>query len=171
MSIKQEQSIDYEGVYKVVNRAFGRTDEAELVNKLRNSEAFMPELSLVGWYDDEIVGHILFTKIQIISDQNQAFESLALAPLAVKPEFQRKGVGSKLIEAGLSKAKALGYQSVIVWGHANYYPQFGFLPAHQWNIKAPVPVKPEVFMAIELTKDSLKNVSGIVKYAPEFGIN
>jgi putative acetyltransferase len=170
MSIKQEQSTDYESVYGVVSSAFGRADEAELVNKLRHSMAFIPELSLVGWQNNEIVGYILFTKIQIIDELNQTFESLALAPLAVKPEFQRKGVGSQLIEAGFSKAKELGYQSVVVLGHANYYPRFGFLPAYQWNIKASFAVKPEVFMALELTKDSLKNVSGIVKYAPEFGI-
>lgn len=129
----------------------------------RKSSAFIPELSLVAQYQEEIVGYILFTKIKI--DQHI---SLALAPLAILPAFQRKGVGKKLILEGHRIAKELGYSSVIVLGHPTYYSRFGYTPASKWNIKAPFDIPDEVFMAIELVPNSLKHTNGKVEYAQEF---
>ena len=118
--------------------------------------------------DSQVIGHILFSKIQIIGD-TQTHESLALAPMAVHPQFQKQGIGGKLITRGLSEAKKLGYESVVVLGHAQYYPRFGFTPASQWNIRCPFEVPDEAYMALELQEDSLKDKSGIVKYADAFG--
>jgi len=167
--IRQEKKDDRSSVYEVNEISFGRDSEAKLVDALRkNKEAFIPGLSIIAIVDNEIVGHILFTKIEIINNRGEAHESLALAPMAVKPGYQKKGIGGQLIQSGLEKAKALGYTSVIVVGHEHYYPRFGFVPAEKWNIKAPFEVPAIVFMGMELVKDGLKGIEGTVKYPKEF---
>ena len=165
--VRQEQSADHEAVYLIHLRAFKQAHEADLVNALRNSQAFIPALSLVALMDDKVVGHILFTRIVII-DGTASHESLALAPVAVEPAYQRLGLGNALIREGLSGARELGFKSVIVLGHEQYYPRFGFAPASQWQIKAPFEVPENAFMALELVPGSLEGVSGTVKYAKEF---
>ncbi|MFS0821913.1 GNAT family N-acetyltransferase [Bacillus sp. 1P02SD] len=171
--IRQEIHEDYYETEEVVRRAFINeeySDKTEhfLVNRIRNSDAFIPELSLVSVnQEDKIVGHILLSKIQI-NDGVRSVESLALAPVSVIPEFQRRGIGSQLIRAALEKTKELGYQSVIVLGHKEYYPRFGFKQANIWNIKAPFDVPNELFMALELADGSLENVQGVVEYSAAF---
>ena len=166
--IRQETDADFLNVYELNKAAFGQDNEAKLVDALRKSKAFIPDLSLVATIDNIIAGHILFTKIMIKDDSGSENESLALAPMAVKPELQRQGIGGQLIKQGLFKAKEIGYRSVIVLGHEHYYPKFGFVPAEKWNIKAPFDVPENVFMGIELVKDGLINVKGIVHYSKEF---
>lgn len=170
MEIRPEHIEDYDAVYALNNLAFGQANEAKLVDLLRDSDAFIPELSLVAVLDKKIVGHILFSEIQIENEQKKITKSLALAPMAVLPEFQQKGIGSQLITTGLDTAKNLGYKSVIVLGHEQYYPKFGFEPAVKWNIRAPFDVPSNAFMAIELVMDGLKNVNGTVKYPKAFEI-
>ncbi len=168
VKIRQENKEDIKEVYEINSVAFGQEDEAKLVDLLRDSDTFVPELSLVALIDEKIVGHILFTKIKIVDQRQNEFGSLALAPLAVIPELQKKGIGGKLIRAGLDKAKELYFKSVIVLGHKHYYPKFGFVPTSKWNIKSPFDVSTEAFMAIELIEDGLKDVCGTVKYPKEF---
>ena len=91
-----------------------------------------------------------------------------MAPMSVVPEYQRRGVGKQLVTEGLKRAKSIGYKSVIVLGHSEYYPKFGFEPASKWNIKAPFDVPDNVFLAIELEEGGLKGVSGAVEYPDEF---
>lgn len=168
IQIRQEYKDDFKAIDEVNNSAFGQDNEAKLVGLLRNTDAFVPELSLVAILDNKIVGHILFTKIKIKDSHQNEFDSLALAPLAVRPECQQKGIGAQLIQSGLEKARELNFESVIVLGHEHYYPKFGFAPADQWNIKAPFDVPANVFMGLELIENGLKNVSGTVQYAKEF---
>ncbi len=168
VKIRQENKGDFDAVFEVNKLAFGQGTEANLVGLLRQSKAFVPELSLVATLDNKIVGHILFTKIQIVNDDNSETESLALAPMAVRPEFQHKGIGAELIKHGLDKARELKHKSVIVLGHEHYYPKFGFVQAAKWNIKSPYEVPASAFMAIELVSDGLKNTNGLVKYPKEF---
>lgn len=122
ITIRKEEEKDYKQVFELTEEAFREmvhSDHQEqfLVEKLRKSDAFIPELSLVAENEDgRIAGHILFTKLKIING-TESFESLALAPVSVKPEFQNQGLGGKLIAEGHRIAKELGYQSVILIGH------------------------------------------------------
>lgn len=168
ITIRQAKEEDYPAIYEVNTAAFEQDNEARLIALLRNSPAFIPELSLIAIHNDEIVGHILFTKIQIKDENGKVHESLALAPMAVIPQLQKQGIGGQLIQAGLAIAKELGYPSVIVLGHEHYYPRFGFVPADKWNIKSPFDVPSNVFMAIELVNGGLTGVSGMVHYPPAF---
>ncbi|MDX2045230.1 MAG: N-acetyltransferase [Chitinophagaceae bacterium] len=168
LKIRQENKDDIKEIYEVTTLAFGQENEAKLVDLLRDGDSFVPELSLVATIDNKIVGHILFTKIKITDDKQNEFDSLALAPMAVKPDIQKKGIGGQLIRAGLDKARELNFKSVIVLGHEHYYPKFGFVPANKWNIKSPFDVPANVFMGLELMEGGLKNVSGTVKYPKEF---
>jgi putative acetyltransferase len=136
IKIRHETASNYPAVKKVNDLAFNQPDEGILVDKLRLNPAFIPELSLVAEFEGQIIGHILFSPIRIINN-DQVFQSLALAPMAVLPEFQKKGIGKKLVISGLNSARKSIYQSVIVLGHKDYYPKFGFRPASNWHIKAP----------------------------------
>ena len=169
LEIRQENIDDYEDVYNVVKIAFEGAEhsdgnEQDLVIELRKSENFIQKLSLVAIKDNKIVGYILFTKIKI-----ENHEEIALAPLAVLPEYQKQGIGSMLIEQGHKIAKQLGYHYSIVLGSENYYPRFGYIPAIQYGIKAPFQVPDENFMAIKLNDTNIE-IKGTVEYAKEFEI-
>lgn len=169
--IRQEAQEDHRPVYALHEAAFGQRDEADLVDALRkNAAAFVPELSLVATQEERIVGHILFTRVQIRDDEGRLHPSLALAPMAVSPGSQKTGIGGQLIREGCARAKELGFGSVIVLGHAHYYPRYGFRPASTWKIRAPFAVAAEAFMALELVPAALDRVSGMVVYPPEFGV-
>jgi predicted N-acetyltransferase YhbS len=166
--IRQETKKDINIVCEVVRLAFEDVehsdhDEYNLVNRLRRSNAFVPELSLVAEFDGEIVGHILFTKIKI-----GEHTALALAPVSVLPKCQGKRIGEKLILEGHKRASDLGFDSIIVLGHQTYYSRFGYTTASKWKIKAPFDVPEECFMAVELVPNGLEYVSGIVEYTKEF---
>jgi predicted N-acetyltransferase YhbS len=166
--IRQEQEKDFGAVYQVVKSAFETMEEAsgdeqDLVNRLRKSPAFIPELSLVAELDGQVIGHILFTKMKIGDHP-----SLALAPVAVLPAYQKQGIGGKLIEEGHRIARDLGYGSIIVVGHPAYYPRFSYTRASTWAIQAPFDVPDEAFMVLELREGGLKGVSGMIAFAPEF---
>ncbi|MGG0650468.1 N-acetyltransferase [Bacillus mycoides] len=171
VTIRQEQKNDYRKTEEVVKEAFLNEEfsdkkEHELVKRIRECDAFIPELSIVA-VDEEIVGHIMLSKITIEQD-GTTVDSLALAPVSVAPSHQKKGIGGKLIGAALEKAKEPGYGSVVVLGHPEYYPKFGFKKASEWNIKAPFEVPEEVFMVMELTENALEGVEGVVQYSSAF---
>ncbi len=165
--IRQEEASDFPAVYDLNSQAFKRKQEARLVDRLRLSDDFIPELSLVATLEGKVVGYILFSKISIIDNDKENI-SLSLAPIAVCAEMQHKGIGSRLIYAGLDKAKELGYQSVIVLGHPDYYPRYGFEPTTKWQIRPPFNIPEKSFMAIELVEGGLSDVRGIVRYSKEF---
>jgi len=168
IKIRQETKNDFPSVYDLNKSAFGQENESKLVEALRESDAFIPELSLIASLDNKIVGYILFTKIKIKDDFGNENDSLALAPISVSPTLQKQGIGGQLIKYGLIKARELGHKSVIVLGHEKYYPRFGFIPADKWNIKAPFDVPINVFMGMELVEDGLKDVKGTIQYPKEF---
>ena len=165
--LRPERPDDREAIAHVHGDAFGRQEEADLVDALRRSTGFIPELSLVAIHGGQIVGHVLFTRI-VVRGERQPHPALALAPLAVLGSHQRRGLGSALVERGLEQAQALGHELVIVLGHPEYYPRFGFVPAGQHGIRPPFPVREEAFMARELRMGVLGQMKGQVEYPPEF---
>lgn len=173
VTIRKSLPRDFETISHVVEQAFRDVEMSDqnehiLVGRLRVSDAYVPELSIVAENKSgQIVGHILVTKIRIVEGKNSE-GSLALAPVSVLPIFQNQGIGSRLIKAALEKARELGFQSVIVLGHPDYYPKFGFRKAADWGIHPPFDVPENVFMALELVAGSLDQVSGVVEYPEPF---
>jgi predicted N-acetyltransferase YhbS len=170
--IRQEKKDDYNLVERLVKEAFETEEHSDhtehlLVERIRNSDAFIPELSIIAQLGNEIVGHILLTKINIKNSSN-SYESLALAPISVKSKYQKRGIGGRLIAESHEIAKSLGYKSIILLGHEKYYPKFGYQQANKFGIRLPYDVPEENCMVIELFKDSLKNISGLVEYSSEF---
>jgi len=170
VQIRPEDPGDYAAVYEVNRAAFGQEAESILVEKIRRSPDFIPELSLVAAHDGRIVGHILFSLIRVrIQDQpDQERPVLSLAPMAVHPEFQSRGIGSALVRRGLEIARDLGHTVVVVVGHADYYPRFGFAPARAKGLEAPFPVPDEAFMTLELEPYGLEGLNGMLAYPPAF---
>ena len=172
--IRQEKPEDHEDVFNLIKAAFlneSNSDHQEqfLVDRIRKSYAFIPELSLVAEVDNKLVGYVLLSEITIQNDKNK-FPALALAPVAVLPEFQSKGIGSKLLKQAHQKARELDYKLVIVLGHEEYYPRFEYEPAINFDIQAPFEVPKKNFMLKELVPDAAKHIFGIVVYPEEFHI-
>jgi len=172
VSIRQENSNDFNSVFILIEKAFKfekYSDHKEqfLVERLRNSESFIPELSLIAEFNNKVVGHILITKLKIKNEQNE-FDSLSLAPVSVLPEYQGNGIGGMLIEQAHKIALKLGYKSIVLLGHEKYYPRFGYQQADKFGIELPFDVPKENCMAIELIENGLNGVSGTVEYPKEF---
>lgn len=174
--IRKENLEDIPRVQDLLKEAFRNTEHSDgsehrLVESLRKSKNFIPDLSIVAsGIENEIIGHILFTPIQILKDDGSYQQSLALAPVSVSPAHQNKGIGGLLIGRGHDIAKWIGFKSVILLGHPAYYQRFGYKPASLWGIQAPMDVPDEAFMALELRHGSLDGAAGRVKYPTEFGI-
>jgi len=164
-TIRAEQAEDHAAIRRVVELAFGHRNEADLVDALRTHAH--PHISLVAVLDGQVVGHIFFSPVSIESD-GDAFLAIGLAPLAVLPDYQNKGIGTELVQAGLRECRRLGHEVVVVLGHPEYYPRFGFVPASQRGIRSEYDVADEVFMVAELTPGALKGREGLVKYHAEF---
>jgi putative acetyltransferase len=163
-TVRPEESRDADGVRLVNQRAFGRPSEAALVDALRSSAGAM---SLVATVGTTVAGHILFTAVQV-GDVKTRMSAAGLAPMAVLPEYQRQGIGSQLVRAGLDACRAEGHGLVVVVGHPEFYPRFGFVPASTIGLEYEHPVHPEAFMVLELQAGALAQVRGIVRYRPEF---
>ncbi len=166
MIVRQEQPEDKEGIFELNALAFGQEDEGQIVDKIRTGENYIPELSLVLAHEDKIMGHILFSKAKIKGEQEH--ETLVLAPMAITPTFQKRGMGSLLLREGLRTAEKMGFESIFVLGHPEYYPKFGFKKASDWNIKCPFEAPDNAFMAIELVEGALSNKEGVVEYDEAF---
>ncbi|WP_421378756.1 GNAT family N-acetyltransferase [Bacillus salacetis] len=168
MIIRKETHEDIDAIKRVNDSAFNGDNEGKLVNSIRNSDLFIPELSLCAVaHDGEIIGHLLMS-IVFIETKGNSIPTLALAPMAVLPNWQNKGIGTKLVSEGLLKARELGFQHVVVLGHPDFYPKFGFEKASSKGILPPFPVPEEVFMVMELQEGSLQGKKGMVKYPPSF---
>jgi putative acetyltransferase len=163
--LRQEQPGDREQIRIVNEAAFGRPDEADLVDRLHLERKVL--LSLVAEFGSKIIGHILFSRMTIETSQ-ASLAAVSLAPMAILPDFQRLQVGTKLINAGLAQLGVGGERIVIVLGHPKYYPRFGFSTEKARSLASPFP--PEAFMALELADGALDDVVGTVRYPPAFGL-
>lgn len=165
-STRPEQPADAFTIREVVLAAFPTSEEADLVDRLRgDAQAWVDGLSQVAMTTDgRVVGHALLTRCHI-----DGRPALALAPCSVLPAFQRQGAGSAAIRAGLEAARALEENMVVVLGHAEYYPRFGFTPAAQWQIRAPFEAPDEAMMALPLDPAQSTPV-GTIGYPEAFGV-
>jgi putative acetyltransferase len=168
LTIRAETTDDYPHIYRITEAAFGQSNEAVLVDLLRAAEHFDPELSLVAEKDGAVVGHVLFYPMDIELDSGGAYEVLSLAPVSVAPEHQRKGIGARLIREGLARGRECGYPAVVLVGHPDYYPRFGFRRASEWELRLPFEAPDEAFMAMELVPRALADKAGVVRYPPQF---
>ena len=163
VSIRPEEPRDALGVRETNEQAFGTSLEAGLVDALRGASG---SVALVATIDDRVVGHILFTPVTL--DPPADVRVAGLAPMSVLPEYQRSGVGAALVRAGLEECRRRQYAAVVVVGHPEYYPRFGFVPGHTKRLQCEFPVPQEAFMVLELAAGALAGVSGVVRYRPEF---
>ena len=165
--IRYEQPEDRAAIRHVHAHAFGQPQEANLVDALRQAKALL--ISLVAVQDGRLVGHIAFSPVTIVSETTTV-EAIGLGPLAVLPADQRTGIGARLVTAGLTACRETAYGIVVVLGHPDYYPRFGFTPAQPhgivWEHEAP----PETFMVHELHEGVLAHTRGVVKYRHAFDV-
>ena len=152
--------------YKTVT--YSNHCEQIMVERLRNSNAFIPELSIVAEEDNKILGHILLTRIQIHKG-DQSFDSLILAPLSIRAEYQNKGIGKRLVLESHRVAKDLGFEFVAVLGHAEYYSKFGYVMTSKYDIEIPIKISEANSMITSLTAGNFSEIAGgKIEYSDEF---
>jgi len=166
ISIRRERPEDIAPIRTVNEAAFEQTTEADIIDALRD---VCPDvLSLVAESDGEIVGHILFSPVTI-EDGSPSRQGMGLAPMAVTPDRQRQGIGSELVQAGLEILRKQGCPFVIVLGHPEFYPRFGFVPASRYGLRCQWEGVPDAaFMVLVLDASSMAGVSGVARYREEF---
>ena len=164
MQIRNEEPADWAAVHAVNEAAFGRSAEADLVDALR--EQATPLVSLVAEKDGDVVGHILFSLVSL--GAHAELKIMGLAPMAVAPGHQRQGIGTLLVPAGLEECRRLGCLAVVVLGHPEFYPRFGFVPSSRFGIGCEYEAPEEAFMALELCPGALSGKSGTVQFHAAF---
>lgn len=164
MLVRGEQERDRANAHAVNLAAFDTPLEAALVDRLR--EAAHPLVSLVGLDGESVIGHILFSPVVLSGHED--LRIMGLGPMAVVPAHQRKGVGSVLVRAGLERCRELEYGAVVVLGHPEYYPRFGFVPAVSAGIRCEYDAPEEAFMVVELKPGYLRNSQGTIRYHAAF---
>jgi putative acetyltransferase len=164
LTIRPEQPRDIPSVREVNLSAFPTPAEADLVDVLRIAAA--PAISLVADLDESVVGHIFFSPVTLANWPD--LRVMGLAPLAVGSRWQRRGIGSALVAAGVESCRQRGCEAIVVLGHAGFYPRFGFVPASRFGIGCEYDVPDDHFMALELQRGILRDKSGTVRYHSAF---
>ena len=165
LTIRPEGKEDFSAIRQINRKAFNTDAEANLVDALRKSNVEI--ISLVAEYNDIPVGHILFSEVSL-DGHCPDIRLSGLAPMAVLPEYQRQGIGSQLIREGTRTCLDAGYSAVVVLGHPQFYPRFGFMPSVSFKITSEFDVPDDVFMIKELRKKALTNCSGTIMYHVAF---
>lgn len=165
ITIRSERPEDKDAVYAVNRAAFGREDEARLVDTMRQAGDL--SLSLVALVAGRIVGHVAFSPVTI--EHNPKGHMIwGLAPIAVLPDHQRQGVGKALIQEGLTQCRAIGTDAIVLLGHTSYYPRFGFVPTPRYNLQYKGEDFGDAFMILELTEGAAAHLTGRVDYVGAF---
>jgi putative acetyltransferase len=163
--IRRETAEDFAGIHEVNEQAFGQPGEAALVDRLRLRSTLT--ISLVAVQENQVIGHIAFSPVTFSPDF-PALRAVGLAPVAVLPSQQRRGIGSQLVRAGLVECRRAGYGLVLVVGYPAFYHRFGFVATNLFNIRCEYPVPEDAFMLLELQPGALTGVAGVARYQPEF---
>ncbi len=162
VEVRDEDPRDLPAIHALNTLAFGQEQESNIVDALRRNGA--ARLSLVAIGGGSVVGHIMYSPIRI----GDRLEGAALGPMAVHPDHQRKGIGSRLVRAGNERLREVGCPYIIVLGHAEYYPRFGFEPASAYGVACEWEVPDDVFMLLVLDEAKMRGVSGRSTYRSEF---
>lgn len=165
LTIRDERPEDQVAIRRLNEEAFGQPLEGRLVDLLRANAGVL--LSLVAVADEQVVGHILFSPVQLEAGERM-LEGAGLGPMSVSPELQRRGIGSRLIEEGTRRIQQQALPFIVVIGHPDYYPRFGFTPANRHGLTCQWDVPDGVFMVLPLTPSRLEGVSGLARYREEF---
>ena len=165
MIVRREEPQDIAAIRFVNEQAFGGSVEAHAIDALRDRGA--ATLSLVAVIDERVVGHLFFSPVTIESPE-RSWPGLGLAPLTVLPEYQRQGIGTALMNEGLEECRRLGHERVIVLGHPDYYPRFGFERASRYGVRFEFEAPDEACMILALQPGALDGVSGVANYQPEW---
>lgn len=165
MILRNERPDDLEPIRAINRQAFKGEAEVHLIDQLRRDGDIV--LSLVALVNGEAVGHILFSELESLT-HGGSIKAVALAPMAVKPEFQEHGIGSALVERGLAICRELGYTVVVVLGHPDYYPRFGFSAEKAQALQSPYAMLGSAYMALDLVPGALDGVEGTVRYPEAF---
>ena len=165
-----EESIqDRAGIRTVHTVSFGRAGEADVVDQLRKTCSTF--ISIVAKVGNDVIGHILFTPVRLIQDQDWSIEGMGLAPLAVLPEYQNRGIGTELCKEGLKQVASAGYPFVVVLGDPSFYARFGFEPASKYGIRCAFEGIPEEDFMIIINKPKIMNgANGVAYYQQEFDV-
>lgn len=176
VSIRLEKKEDYRAVENLTREAFWNIygpgcDEHLMVHQLRKSEAYVDVLDFVSVSSNDIIGHIIYSKADVMTASGQVIHGLTFGPVSVLPKYQDMGIGSELIRFSLKKAKQYGYPFVIIFGDPKYYKRFGFKPASSFNIQTEKGESFDAFMALELIEDTFKGISGTFKTHYDFKVS
>jgi putative acetyltransferase len=175
IELRSEQPEDAAAIREIHRLAFGRPAEADIVDSIRAADAAVLSMVAVelegarsiGDATTPLMGHVLYTKVTVAGEDG-GVSLLGLAPVAVLPSHQGRGVGTMLIEASLEQLRAEGCLAVVVVGDPQYYPRFGFLPGSRWGLRWEADAPDDVFMVVELFPGALAGIHGTVRFRPEF---
>jgi predicted N-acetyltransferase YhbS len=174
--LRLEQPADYRAIEELTREAFWGLnhpgcDEHLLVHRLRAVPAFVPELDYVAEVDGKLVGNVMYSRAKIVDQAGNECETLTFGPLSVLPEYQNQGIGKALMIRTIDEARQLGYHSILVFGHPDYYPRFGFRRAGEFGITTANGDNFDAFMALPLYDGALDGVSGRFYEDPVFEVN
>ncbi len=164
-SIRLEEKQDYKKVEYLTREAFWDLyrpgcSEHLIVHKIREVPAFVKELSYIACDDDNVIGNIIYSKAKVVNDENKEFEVLCMGPLGVLPPFQKKGIGSLLMNSSIKKTRELGFKAIVTFGNPKYYQRFGFVNAKNYGITTSSGENFDAFMALELFDGALDGITG-----------
>jgi predicted N-acetyltransferase YhbS len=165
ISIRPEEERDYKEVENLTREAFWDLYrpgcvEHLIVHNIRKAPAFVRTLSYVACDDEVIVGNIVYSKAKIINDENSEFEALCMGPLSVLPSYQRRGIGTLLMDLSIKKAREMGFKAIVIFGNPQYYHRFGFANAGKYGIKTSSGENFDAFMVLELFAGALQGITG-----------
>ena len=174
--IRKTDKINYYQTENLTREAFWNLyrsgcDEHLVLHQLRESNSYVEELDLIAIYEGEIIGHVISTKAHVIDTENKEHEVLCVGPIAILPDFQNKGIGTKLLDFSISVAGKLGYKGMILFGNPDYYHRFGFRNAQEFGITTKEGLNFEPFMVLELQENGMEEINGKFYEAKAFTIN
>lgn len=169
IELRPEEPEDAAAIRDLHRLAFGGNTEADIVDTVRQAGAMVLSMVAVdAGGAGPVVAHVLYTRVMVTVEDGEDVSLLGLAPVAVLPSHQGRGIGTLLVEASLEQVRAEGHPAVVVVGDPGYYQRFGFLPGSRWGLRWEVDAPDEAFMAAELSPGALADIRGTVRFRPEF---